>query len=242
MLRIPIVRLTYGTKIFDWGATVQTGMVLSVYAIGIVTQTLMSILSRAFFALHDTKTPVKISFIGLGLLVAFDFLLVLRFHLPVWALAASFSFSTFVEAIFLLALLDRRVGDIVTRNFLGHLMKIAVATLISGSSMYFLIKFFDRSVWIKQLSFISGSAALSYLPFERFVLDTRYTGNLFILTFMTFFIGMAIYLGLSLLFRVEEARYFLGVARKLLAKKLIPSVPVKEQEPISPTTGDTQEQ
>ena len=83
VLRIPIVRLVYGTKIFDWNATVQTGMVLSIYAVAIVTQTLMSILSRAFFALHDTKTPVKISFIGLGLLVAGDFLLVKGFGLPV---------------------------------------------------------------------------------------------------------------------------------------------------------------
>jgi putative peptidoglycan lipid II flippase len=80
-------------------------MVVSVYAVAIVTQTLMSILARAFFALHDTKTPVKISFIGLGLLVAGDFLLVKGFGLPVWALAASFAFSTYIEAIILLILM-----------------------------------------------------------------------------------------------------------------------------------------
>ena len=53
----------------------------------------MSILTRAFFALHDTKTPVIISFIGLGILVIGDFILVKGFHLAVWALAASFAVS-----------------------------------------------------------------------------------------------------------------------------------------------------
>jgi len=54
-LRIPIVRLVYGTRIFDWNSTVQTGTVLSVFALSVVFQTLMSILTRSFFALHDTK-------------------------------------------------------------------------------------------------------------------------------------------------------------------------------------------
>lgn len=242
VLRIPIVRLVYGTKIFDWDATVQTGMVLSVYAIAIVTQTLMSILARAFFALHDTKTPVKISFVGLGLLVAGDFLLVRGFHLPVWALAASFGFSTYVEAIILTILIHKKVGDVLNRDFFIHIVKIASATLVSGFSMFFLIKFFDKSVWVKQLSFLSGSALTSNFPFQNFVLDTRYTVNVLILTFVVFAIGSLIYIGLSLLFRVEEARYFLSVIRKFIVKRSIPGIPPKEQEPVSPITGDTQGQ
>ena len=241
VLRIPIVRLVYGTKIFDWDATIQTGMVLSVYAIGITTQTLMSILARAFFALHDTKTPVKISFIGLGLLVAGDFILVKGFNLPVWALAASFSFSTIVEAVILLILINKRIGEIVNAKFFVHIFKVLVATLGSGFSMYFLIKIFDRSVWVKQLSFLSGVEAQSYIPFQNFVLDTRYTGNLLILTAVAFGIGMTVYVLLTLLFRVEESSYFLSVVKKAIIRKSLPSLP-REQEPISPTTTDTQEQ
>ncbi|HKC05103.1 MAG TPA: murein biosynthesis integral membrane protein MurJ [Patescibacteria group bacterium] len=242
VLRIPIVRLVYGTKIFDWEATVQTGMVLSVYAIGIVSQTLMAILARAFFALHDTRTPVKISFIGLGLLVIGDFILVKGLGLPVWALAASFSFSTIVEAIILTVLIDKKIGDIVNTNFFIHIAKILIATLTSGFSMYFLLKFFDKSVWVKQLSFLSRTQALSFLPFEKFVLDTRYTGNVLILTFMVFLIGMLVYLVMSLLLRIDEVKYFLGVARRLILKKIVPEISTREQEPVSPTTTDTQEQ
>lgn len=239
VLRIPIVRLIYGTKIFDWDATVQTGMVLSVYALAIVTQTLMSILARAFFALHDTKTPVKISFIGLGLLVAGDFILVRGFGLPVWALAASFAFSTYVEAIILLILIHKKVGNIINKNFWAHTFKIILAVISSGSVMFFLIKFFDQSVWVKRLSFLNQIQASSNIPFEKFVLDTHYTLNVLILTVMAFLIGILVYLGVSLLLRVDEATYFLGVVKKFMVKRVIPGIPQKEEEPVSPTTTDT---
>lgn len=241
VLRIPLVRLVYGTKIFDWEATVQTGMVLSVYAIGIASQTLMAILARAFFALHDSKTPVKVSFIGLGLLVAGDFALVMGLKLPVWALAASFSFSTIVEAIILIILINKRIGGLINKNFFIHLGQIFSATILSGFSMYFLLKIFDKSVWVKRLSFLSGLDAVSTIPFERFVLDTRYAFNVLVLTIVTFLIGMLIYMVLSLIFRVEETKYFLNVAKRLALRKIYPTIPPKEQEPISPTTTDTQE-
>jgi putative peptidoglycan lipid II flippase len=233
VLRIPIVRLIYGTKIFDWNATVQTGMVVSVYAIAIVTQTLMSILARAFFALRDTKTPVIISFIGLGLLVIGDFLLVRGFGLPVWALAASFAFSTYVEAIILLILINKRVGSVINKNFWSHIIKISTATLFSGSAMFFLIKFFDKWYWLRQTTSI---------PFEKFVLDTRYSLNVLILTVVSFLIGMLIYLGVSLLLRIEEAGYFIAVLRRFIVKRVIPGIPPKEQEPVTPITPDTQGQ
>lgn len=239
ILRIPIVRLTYGTKIFDWQATVQTGMVLSVYAFGILGQTLLSILARSFFALHDTVTPVKVSFAGLALLIVGDIVLVKVFNLPVWALAASFSLSITLEAVVLIALINKRVGGIVDREFFRHIAKIFTATLTSGAVMYFIIKFFDRSAWVKQLSFLNRNVQI---PFEGFVLDTRYTVNLIILTFMTFMIGMVTYVAVSYLIRVPEVSYFFGVIKKFVRGKRIPGIPAKEQEPVSPITGDTQEQ
>lgn len=242
VLRIPIVRLVYGTKIFDWEATVQTGMVLSVYALGVTFQTLMSILSRSFFALHDTKTPVKISFIGLALLITGDFVLVKAFNLPVWALAASFSFSVFIESIILTILIHKKIGDVINAGFFGHIGRIILAATGSGMSMYLLLKVFDRSVWIKKLSFLSGLDVVNNFPFQKFVLDTRYAGNLLILTILVFLIGMVVYILISLVLKIPETRYFLGIFKKLILKKIIPAIPAKETEPVSPITTDTQEQ
>lgn len=211
VLRIPVVRLIYGTKIFDWEATVQTGMVLSVYGIGIVFQTLMSILSRAFFALHDTRTPVKISFLGLTLLILGDFILIRGFNLPVWALAASFSFSVFVESVILMIMIHKKIGNIINKHFIVRLVKIIIPAAISARVMYFLVKFFDM----------------------RFFFDTRYTINVIALTVVTFLIGMTVYIGLSFLLKVEEL--------KMIMEKIIPNYNFKNNEPKTPTTSDIQE-
>ncbi len=235
-LRIPVVRLIYGTKIFNWEATIQTGTVLSVFAISIVFQTLMSVLSRAFFALHDTKTPVIVSFIGLFILVIGDFILVKGFHLEVWALAASFAVSVLIEAIILLILINKKVGEIVNPKFIFHTIKIFVAATISGGVMFLILKIFDKSVWVKRLSFLSGVDATNTFPFEKFVLDTRYTGNLIILVIATFLVGAILYLLISLLFRVPEAKYFLSIGKKIITKRMLPPIPPKEQEPITPIT------
>jgi putative peptidoglycan lipid II flippase len=240
-LRIPAIRLVYGTKIFDWDATTQTGVVLSVFAVSIISQTLMSILARAFFALHDTKTPVKVSFIGLAILVIGDFTLVKGFHFDVWALAASFAVSTIVEAIILLILINKRIGEIVNAKFATHTLKILTATVISGGVMYLILKLFDKSVWVKRLSFLGGADVTKVFPFEKFMLDTRYTGNVIILTGMTFLVGAITYVLLSLLFKVPEATYFLDAAKKVIIKRTLPPIPPKEEEPITPST-DTQTQ
>lgn len=235
-LRIPVVRLVYGTKIFDWEATVQTGTILSVFAVSIVFQTLMSVLARAFFALHDTKTPVVVSFIGLTILIVGDFTLVKGFHFEIWALAAAFAASVLVEAIILLILINKRIGGIFDSKFLMHSLKIFAATVISGGAMFFMLKIFDKSVWVKRLSFLSGVEVTKTFPFEKFMLDTRYTGNVIILTGLTFLVGVMIYTLLSLLFRINEARYFLNLAKRVIVKRTLPPLPPKEQEPLTPTT------
>lgn len=242
VLRIPIVRLIYGTKIFDWQATVATSTILSVFALSAIFQTLMSVLTRAFFALHDTKTPVIISFIGLTILVAGDFILVKGFHLDVWALSASFAVSCFVEAVILLTLLNKRIGEIINFKFLFKVAKMILATAVSGSLMFFLIKIFDKSVWVERLSFLGKIDITKSIPFEKFVLDTHYTVNVLILTTGVFVIGMIVYVGLSFLFKVEEIYYFLNVIKRTFVRRAIPLIPAKGEEPIAPTTTDTQAQ
>jgi putative peptidoglycan lipid II flippase len=235
VLRVPIVRLVYGTDIFDWKSTVQTGMVLSAFAVGVVFQTLMAIISRAFFALHDTKTPVVVSMAGLILLVIGDFILVTGFNFPVWALAASFSFSCLIEAILLYFLMNKRINGLYTFANMTKIFKIFISSVVSGLAMYVLLKFFDQYAWVKRLSFLQRIEGIN---FQKFVLDTRYTVNLLILTVIVSLIGTGIYLGLSILLRIEEVRIFFNLLKRILLGKKFGRVPSKEQEPVAPTTTD----
>ena len=126
-------------------------------------------------------------------------------------------------------------------KFIIHISKILSATVVSGGVMFFMLKIFDKSVWVKRLSFLNGLEVTKTFPFEKFVLDTRYTGNVIILTGITFLVGITIYTLLSLLLKIDEANYFLRVAKRIVVKRKLPSLPLKEEEPITPST-DTQSQ
>ncbi len=46
---------------------------LAWYAAGLVGHSLLELLSRAFYALHDTRTPVSVGVIAMSLNIGFSF-------------------------------------------------------------------------------------------------------------------------------------------------------------------------
>lgn len=233
VLRIPIVRILFGTGIFDWESTVQTGLVLSAFAIGIPAQASIALLARSFYALHETKTPVIISLITTGITVVLDFLLILVFGFPTWAMALAFSLGSIVEAIILFVLLSRRTEGRVFFKVMPIARSI-FASSTAGIIMFFILKFFDRSVWIKRISFLTSIDATKNLNFENFVLDTRYTFNLVVLTGFTATVGLAIYLFISYLTKAEELNQIINVLRRRNLKGL-----KEETEAIAQIPTDT---
>ncbi|MBI2066212.1 murein biosynthesis integral membrane protein MurJ [Candidatus Woesebacteria bacterium] len=234
VLRIPLVRLIFGTDIFSWEATVQTSMVVSAFAFGVVFQSAVALLSRGFYALHDTKTPVIISISTIILVIAADFILIKGFGLPAWGLAAAFSMGSLIQATILFFFINKKTGDGNWFSLVSPIFKSALASLASGSVMYLLLKVFDRSVWIKRLSFLGRFEATQGIDFEGFVLDTRYTFNLLILTAFVIAVGMIIYLFVSIILKSKEVWYFFNLVTRIFVKRRLTPIPAKESEPIAP--------
>lgn len=209
IMRIPTTRLFFGTVNFDWNATVQTGMVLSAYAIGIAFQATVAVLARAFYAFHDTKTPVTVSVIGDSIVIVGDFVLIKAFGLPLWALALSFSLGAFVETVILLHLIGRRIHNMEIYKIAQPIVKSVFAAFVSGASMYFFLKFLDKSVWEKR-----GINPSLLIPFDKLILDTRYTVNLIILTAVVGLVGLASYVITSYLLKSSELSAFIAVAKR----------------------------
>lgn len=64
ILRLPIVRLSYGTGAFDWQDTLLTAWCLALFGMSILGQTIYSIILRAFYALQETWIPLVATIIG----------------------------------------------------------------------------------------------------------------------------------------------------------------------------------
>ena len=236
VLRVPVIRLIYGiANSFDWEATIQTSMVLSGYAFGIVFQSAVSLLARSFYALHDTKTPVTVSVSGVIITIFSAFLFVRWYGVGVWGLALAVSIGLGFQAFVLFYLLMRRINGGLFFAPLVPITKHVVASLISGTTMYFILKFFDRSVWVKRLAFFTNADVFEGLQFQNFVLDTRYTLNLIVLTGLVAGIGMALYLLVLYLLRCRE---LFVVIRLIKQRKL--SFSQKNTEPISQPPAESQ--
>lgn len=231
VLRIPIVRLVYGTNIFDWEATVQTSLVLSAFAVGITFQSVNSLFSRAFYALHNTKTPVLVSILSLILVIFLDFGFIRILGLPVWGLALAFSVSSFLQFLSLFFLINKELGGGFLLINLYLLLKKFLAVLLSSSLMFFLLKFFDKSVWVKRLSFLGRTGIVDKISFESFVLDTRYTFNLLILVTLVSVVGVLSYIVFSFLLGNREIYTFYNLAKDklLLNKKKLEAVRLEDE-------------
>ncbi|HNO86483.1 MAG TPA: murein biosynthesis integral membrane protein MurJ, partial [Anaerolineales bacterium] len=74
LLRQPLISMLYQRGKFDASDVQIVAWALLWYAAGIVGHSIMEILTRAFYAQHDTRTPVIIGTIAMGLNVAFSIL------------------------------------------------------------------------------------------------------------------------------------------------------------------------
>lgn len=233
VLRIPVVRLIFGTDIFTWEATVQTSLVVSAYAFGIVFQAMSALIARSFYALHDTKTPVLVSLVSLTVDVGLSFYFVRVLGLPAWGIAMGFTIGSITNASVLFLLINKRIGQKGISPFIPFL-KSLVASFVSGAVMFFLLKIFDKSAWIKKLSFLGSIHTPENLPFKGFVLDTRYTGNLIILTIFVSFVGALVYFLVSYILKSKEMLFFLNLIKRMFVAKKVGMVPNKETESVIP--------
>jgi putative peptidoglycan lipid II flippase len=116
LLRTPLISALYQRGQFDSRSTELVAWALLWYAAGLVGHAILEILARAFYALHDTKTPVLVGAGAMGLNVAFSFLFSALFRqigwMPLGGLALANSLATAIEATILFALMQRRLNGV----------------------------------------------------------------------------------------------------------------------------------
>lgn len=227
VLRVPLVRLIFGATRFTWESTIQTGYAVSAFCLGISAQALVYLLTRAFYAFRDTKTPVKISVGTMFFNVILGVIFVLILRLPIWSLAFAFSLAVILQVFLLFFFFYQRFVKFKIREVVIPFSKIVFASVLSGGLMFFFLKILDRSAWDKRLSFLGDFGLVLPVSFDRFVLDTRYTFNLIFLTAIVGIIGLVSYLLLARILGVKEIAVFAKLLTRFKRPKI--SVPISSE-------------
>ena len=134
LLRYPLIRVLYERGEFTSHSTDLVTWALLWYAAGLVGHALVEILSRAFYAMHDTRTPVSVGVVAMGLNVVlsltFSNLFARIGWMPHGGLALANSLATALESIALILLMRKRLNGLGG----GYIWK-GVATSILGTAL-----------------------------------------------------------------------------------------------------------
>lgn len=122
VLRQPLIRLLFERNQFGPQDTVAVGQALFWYGLGIVGLAALYIVARAFYARHDTVTPVWVGLISVGVCVAAAWLLMDTMKIAGLALATSV--SAIVNTVILMWLLRRQVGGLDGAHILRSLVRL----------------------------------------------------------------------------------------------------------------------
>ncbi len=136
VLREPVVRLLFARGAFDERDAAMTVFALLCFSFGLAGQCLGPVLTRGFYALQDTVTPLKVGVCTVGLNLVFSLLLIRPLAHGGLALANSLA-ATF-NVVVLFYLLARKVPGFGVKNALFFTAGAAVASLLAGGAAAFI--------------------------------------------------------------------------------------------------------
>ncbi|MEK7581699.1 MAG: lipid II flippase MurJ [Patescibacteria group bacterium] len=213
VLRVPVVRLVFGAKDLPWETTVLASRTLLAFSIGISAAAVNLLLTRGFHAVRDSYTPVKISLVTTSLNIALAFIFILGFKLSIIYLAVAYSISNILAFVGLMYFLDKKVGGFDRAKLLIPTIKMIIISVLTAVALYIPMKFLDQLVF-----------------------DTTKVIGLIVLTSIASASGLAVYILLSWIFKVEQLAIFTKFGKRVIT---FPS----RLNPPSPTAiGDVKNQ
>jgi putative peptidoglycan lipid II flippase len=181
VLRVPIVRLAYGTKDLPWRATLQMAEALGILSLSVGPQAITHLLIRAFYALNNTVTPLVVAVVYFLVSAVGGWYFVTQAGMGLRGIAISLSAAGTLEMFLLLLCLIYRVR---AHNFAPHLwalLRITIASFVMAVTLFIFQRLFDL-----------------------YVFETSRVLQLIQLTLLVTALGGTVYLGLCWLLKIEE--------------------------------------
>lgn len=180
VLAAPIVALLFQHGNFDAHDTAQTALALRYYLLGLTFAAIDLPLVFAFYARKDTLTPALVGVMGVGVYLIVALSLIRPLGMIGLILANSAQLT--IHALIMLALFQRRLGGLGGHGIMTLAFKALSASLVMGGVTYLALSglqsALDASTLVGKLVIVGGAGG----------------------------VGLATYLGMIALLRVEEAR------------------------------------
>lgn len=191
LLRRPLIAMFYQYGAANAQSTELIAWALLWYCAGLVSHSVYEILARAFYALHDTKTPVVVGVIAMSLNVVFSLVFARLFTqlgwMPHGGLALANSLATTIEMVVLTILMSRRLQGLELPTIFKGVAKFMAAALLMGVVLLLWLRF--STGW-----------------------------NPILVTALGAGLGVLVYFGAAWLLRVEELKNMLGAVKRRLLR------------------------
>lgn len=162
LLSNPIIRILFQRGEFDAYSTDITSSALSFYAIGLFSFGGIKILVTAFHALQDTKTPVKVAALCLGINATLNFILMVP--LKVGGIALASAISGTVDFLILFYIINKRLGG-VDSGLAVYFCKVLLAASVTGIFEYWMWNHWIGINEIVKLVLVGGLGVVIYMGF-----------------------------------------------------------------------------
>ncbi len=191
-LREPIVNLLFQRGSFDYAATKGTSEALLFYSFGIWSIVGNRVMTSSFYAMQDTRTPVKIATAGMVSNILFS--LVLMGPLKHAGLALANALASWVNFSLLSYFLRKKLKRVDARKIVKSFVRIVAASLVMGVAGRLLL---HGDLWEK-----SGRSLEKAAYFAA-----------------TALVCIGIYAAVSFILKSEEMEYFFETLRTRMQRR-----------------------
>jgi len=165
----PLIRLLFERGVFTGAATQAVASAMSAYALGLPAIAAYYIVTRAYYALQDMGTPVRVGGLMIALNAVLDYVLMRLWGATGIALATSVVAT--VNVLILLYLLRRRLDGVEARRVGATLLRTGMAAVVSGGVMAAAAQAVGSpgtpAAPLLQLAAGGGAGAVAYLLLSR---------------------------------------------------------------------------
>ncbi len=156
-LREPVIRLLFERGEFGHTATQQAAGALFYAAMGLVSFAWVKVMVQAYYARHDTRTPVIVATCSMLLNIALNIVLVHPMGYEGLALSTSISFTVNFVALYILH--ASRQGAAWNHDFVASLCIMTAASVVMGVSAYGVS--FTLARWLGDATLIARAMVLA---------------------------------------------------------------------------------